>query len=116
MRQPRMTKGLGGVKQGRRIVLKTVKWRRDQPMILELKERSRSARLIVPAEEIARLCAMRGTRPGRPPSAAVWEDIRVTMCQSARWLLWEYPGCTEFVYELCWFHPISDPECGEAER
>jgi hypothetical protein len=37
-------KGLGAVKLGRHIVLKTFRWRRDQPMLLELMQSSRSAR------------------------------------------------------------------------
>src|SRR5690349_10698199 len=105
--QPR--KGLGAVKLQRHIVFLTPKWSRDQPMILELKERSRSARLIVPAKEVARLCAQRGTKPGRAPSAAVWEEIRVTVCQAARLLLWQHPGCTTFEFQEDRFIPTQTP-------
>jgi hypothetical protein len=108
--RPQRNRGLGAVKLGRHIVFRTFEWRRNQPLILELKERSRSARVTVPAGEIAKLCAMRGTKPGRAPSAAVWEDVRVTVCQAARWLLWQHPGCTEFVFEDGCFIPDSDPD------
>ena len=78
-------KRLGPAKQACQIVLRTPKWRRGRPLIL-IVQRSRSARLVVPADEVAKACWWLGIRPGRPPSTAVWESIRVIVCCEAHWL------------------------------